>query len=360
MSPWETGDARPTTAPLRPLVLAAVLAIALVLGVAGVLTAGGGLAFAQESTPSAAQDEGDLSVADVAELANPAVVTIRSRQEGAFGQNGPRALGAGSGFIIDAEGHVVTNSHVVEDADELSVEFFDGTTVQATLVGRDELQDVAVLQLDLADCQEVPGIVTLGDSDTVRAGDRIVSIGSALGEFTNTVTDGTVNAVDRSLAGLPNLLQHDAEIWPGNSGGPILNLKGEVVGVNVAGVGNRRSQTEAARIGFAIEIDAVEDVVADLLDDGVVVRPFLGIAGGPVADGQEVVEVVEGGPADEAGVLPGDVITAINGQSLDGENGLLEALFEFKPGDTVTLTIDRDGTEETIEVVLAERPAETD
>ncbi|MDP9365075.1 MAG: S1C family serine protease [Chloroflexota bacterium] len=317
---------------------------------------------------AAAQDAGaatqpsdvsaDLSVADVAEQTNPAVVTITSESEGFGAQQVP--VGAGSGFIVDAEGRVVTNEHVVDGADELSVEFFDGTTVPATVVGRDEIQDIAVVQLDLSGGQEVPGTVAFGDSDAVRPGDRVVAIGSSLGEFTNTVSDGTVGAVGRELANFQNLIQHDAEIYPGNSGGPLLNLAGEVVGVNVAGVGGGDSPIDVApaRLGFALAANDVREVVDQLVATGEVVRPYLGIVGDPTDDGQVVVEVEGGTPAAEAGLEAGDVITAIDGQALDGQTSFLDLLLERAPGDTVALTIERDGAEQEIEVVLAERPAD--
>lgn len=409
MSPESHDASGRGSRPLRTAALAVLSVLGLTLGTAGVLafdgdqttTTGAATTYAaQGTTPSgrgkdcpervateptllrsAVQDEpeptnqveslpgGDLSVADVAERANPAVVTITNLQDGGIQSDEAVAFGTGSGFIIDVEGRVVTNSHVVDEAEEMSVEFEDGTTVPATLVGQDPFQDIAVIQLDLSGGEAVPGILTIGNSDAVRPGDEVVSIGSALGEFTNTVSAGTVGAVDRSLGGrgsnLINLIQHDAPIWRGNSGGPLLNLRGEVIGVNVAGIGDERvrgdfEQTAAAQIAFAIASNAASEVIDALVADGVVVRPFLGISGNAVANGQVVGDIVAGGPADEAGVETGDVITAIDGQPLGGnDDALLDALFEREPGQTVTLTVERDGAEQTIEVTLGERPAET-
>jgi len=347
--------------PIRPIALAMALVVALVLSAAGTLVLGGltGTARAQDAAATQADGE-ELSVADVAELANPAVVTITILGEGFGGGDEGFPVGTGSGFIVDAAGHVVTNNHVVESADELSVQFFDGDTVAATVVGRDPFQDIAVLQLDLAEGQVVPGVLAFGDAESVRAGDQIVSIGSALGEFTNTVTEGTVGAVDRALDRLPNLLQHDAPIWPGNSGGPILNLEGEVVGVNVAGVGGARGGLDStpAQLAFAIEIDIVEQLVDEILASGEVVWPFLGIVGRAVNDGHQIADVLDGGPAEEAGIEAEDVITAIDNQPIDGPNGLIDALARFDPGDTVSVTVDRNGEAQTLEVTLDERPAE--
>jgi 2-alkenal reductase len=311
--------------------------------------------------------EGELSVADIAERVNPAVVTITNMQQLSQRGNDDESavpVGSGSGFIIDAQGHVVTNSHVVADAVELSVEFHDGTTVSATVVGQDEMQDIAVIQLTLTDGVELPGIVPFGDSSLVRPGDRVVAIGSALGEFTNTVTEGTVNAVGRSLGGygLSNLIQHDAEIWHGNSGGPLLNMKGEVIGVNSAGISDEAADSaiDPARISFAVAINPARELVDVLIVNGFVARPYLGITGQPDADGHLVAEVVADGPAATAGLEPGDVITAIDGEQLGRRTNLIERLFEHEPGETVTLTIERDGEELTIEVVLGERPAASD
>ncbi len=313
------------------------------------------LRFAAQDAPAQPEAGAELSVADVAEQANPAVVTITVLSGGFGAQAVP--VGAGSGFIIDAEGHVVTNNHVVAGAEELSVEFFDGTTTTATVVGRDPVQDVAVIQLDLADGEELPGTVAFGDSDAVRPGDRVVAIGSSLCELTNTVSDGTVCAVDRELFGTSNLIQHDAEICPGNSGGPLLNLQGEVVGVNVAGIGGTQGIDVApARIGFAIASNAVEEIAAQLIANGEIPRPFLGITGEPIDGGQAVIEVSPGTPADEAGLQEGDVITAINGEAIEGRTSLLDLLLQYAPGDTVTLSVERDGTAQEIEIVLGERP----
>lgn len=317
---------------------------------------------------------GELSVADIAEQANPAVVTITNLVvAGAEGEaqnddapvgTGEENLpiGTGSGFIIDASGIVVTNSHVVVGADELRVRFFDGTSVRATVVGQDDpnLLDVAVIQLDLSDGTVVPGVLTLGDSDTIRPGDQVVAIGSALGEFTNTVTAGMVNAVGRSLQGygLSSLIQHDAEIWRGNSGGPLLNLRGEVIGVNSAGLSsNQMTATSPADIAFAISSNAVQDIVDEVLATGTVARPYLGIVGQNGPTGHQITAVEDGTPAADAGLQAGDIIVAVNGQALTDETSLLELLFNYRPGDTVTLGIVRNGETISVDLVLGTRPS---
>jgi S1-C subfamily serine protease len=354
---------------------------ALIIGLAGG-SVGGALidhANAQDSTsPSTTQASAQNSVSDVAERLNPAVITITNLQQQINPFSGKPAgdgeavpVGAGSGFIIDEQGHVVTNYHVVAGGQSFEVRFSDGTTVPATLVGGDELQDVAVLQLELASGQTVPGTAPLGDSASVRAGDQIIAIGSPYGELTNSVTTGTVNAVDRELdtgAGyaLPNLLQHDASIYPGNSGGPLINLDGEVIGINVAKASYTNGMNSTDSIGFAIEIDAVKQIVSEILADGQFDRAYLGVQAQPVASrdqqtlaGQGIVAVEPDGPAETAGLQAGDIITAVDGVTLDQDNQFINlVVFDHKPGDTVTLTVDRDGETMQIDVTLGTRPAD--
>lgn len=348
-------------------------------------------AYAQETaTPAAACDvpAQDLTVADVAERVNPAVVTITNLQRGMSADasggaipaipgvpaipglpgeapapdrpQGAIPVGTGSGFIIDAEGRIVTNAHVVDGSDNLTVRFEDGTEVGATLVGQDDLLDVAVIQLDLANGQDVPAIACFGDSSTLRAGDQVVAIGSALGEFTNTVTTGTVNAKGRDLDGygLGQLIQHDAEIWQGNSGGPLLNLKGEVVGINAAGISSDQMGTSPADMSFAIDGNAAKDVVDQLIATGSVDRPFLGIQGEALPIGHLVDDVVAGSGADEAGILPGDVIVSVDGTNVTRKDTLLDLLLTYQTGDTVQIAVDRNGDQMTFDVTLGERPAD--
>jgi S1-C subfamily serine protease len=408
---------------LRKVALTGALTPGLILGAAGFGILPGGVlptgvtaqsvvdggSCAAFGAPAAAQAT-EMSVADVAEKANPAVVSILNLQpigeadlSGFPGIDGfpdipevpgidelpgideaPGAdddgaeqvedsvdsdtlvpAGTGSGFIVDDIGHVITNAHVVAGAEELTVALADGTEVPATVVGSDALLDVAILKLDLPAAESVPGIVTFGDSSSLRAGDQVVAIGNALGSFPNTVSEGTVNATDRSFpaeGGLTTWIQHDAEIWHGNSGGPLLNLRGEVVGVNTAGIGSGMmgADTGSADMAFAVEGNTVCQAAADLLANGEIVWPYLGIQGEASADGQTVVEVVEDGPSDEAGIEVGDVITAFDGQEITRQNSLLDLLFEREPGDVVTVTVDRDGETASFEVTLGERPEITE
>lgn len=347
----------------------------------------------------------DMSVADVAEKLNPAVVTVLNMQPlsqvqdtsfqgveeipgfpqmpsigDAPSQDVPSAsdqaddtqnpdelvpIGSGSGFIVDELGHVVTNAHVVDGASELKAVLADGTDVPATVIGSEPLLDVAVLQLNFPSGTSVPGIAPFGDSDSLRAGDEVVAIGNALGEFPNTVSDGTVNGVHRSFpdtASLSDMIQHDAEIWHGNSGGPLLNLKGQVIGVNTAGIGSSTmgaSDTGSADMAFAIEGNTVCKAASALLKDGKIVWPYMGITGQESEDGQEVADLVADGPAAKAGLEVGDVITALGDQTIDQQHTLIDLLFDHEPGDVVNVTVERDGASKTFQVTLGERPEET-
>ena len=346
------------------------------------------------AVPASAQDTGTttstpastgnaLSVADVAAKANPAVVTIYTYtsspqsnglmpvQPGQSGQgksqNGEQPLGAGSGWIYDAEGHVITNAHVVEGADSFTVTFQDGTEVDATLVGKDTFQDVAVLQLDLSGGQQVPAVATVGDSSAMRAGDPVVALGTPLGQFANSVSDGIIGGLDRSLdtgAGyrLAHLIQHDADLSSGNSGGPLVNMQGEVIGMNVASISNQSlmgSSAISSGLNFAIDGNTVVNVAKQIIDNGGdVTHPYLGIQGQETSDGQLVVAVEPGSPADTAGLRANDLITAVDDQQLSADLPLMNALFDHQPGDQVTLTVQRDGSTTSLTVTLGERPAD--
>lgn len=360
---------------------------------------------------TAAPAASELSVADVAEKVNPAVVTVLNLQplsqaemsgfagiegipgmpevpgidqlpgtdelpapdqiEGAEQIDEPQdpdqlvPVGSGSGFIVDEAGHVVTNAHVVAGAEELTVVLNDGSEVPATVVGSEPLIDVAVLELELPDGASVPGIATFGDSDSVRAGEQVVAIGNALGSFPNTVSEGTVNATGRafpSASGLTDMIQHDAEIWHGNSGGPLLNLRGEVVGVNTAGIGSGMMGADAssADMAFAVEGNTICKAAAELIEDGEIVWPYLGIQGEATSEGQRVVDVVDNGPSDDAGIQVGDVITGINDEEITNDRSLTDLLFAHEPGDVITVAVDRDGALETFQVTLGERPEITE
>ena len=398
---------------LRYVALTGVLTPGLLLGTIGLL--GPADALAQATSTSGActafgapsGDSKQLSVADIATQVEPAIVTIVSLQQSGQGIDGAQSsqgdenlpedaddnnqgqpsdnvpeggdteqqaastgndanvpAGVGSGFIVDQDGHVVTNAHVVAGAQDLTVTLSDGTEVPATVVGKDDLLDVALLKLDLPAGTSVPGVVSFGDSSKLRPGDSVVAIGTALDTFPNTVSEGTVNGMHRSLGGsypLSAMIQHDAEIWQGDSGGPLLNLQGEVIGVNTAGIGSGMmgTDTSAASMGFAIESNIACNAAAELLADGHIVWPYLGIQAESTSQGDNVADVVADGPSAKAGLQAGDVITELDGQKIDAQHTLLDLLYGHKPGDVVDLTVERNGTTSTMQVTLGERPAET-
>jgi 2-alkenal reductase len=390
-----TGPRRQPWSPKRMLA-AGILTFGLAFGVGSVGTIGNliqpdQVAAQDTSTQQNAQAK---SVADVYAEANPAVVTIttfvdQSTLQQAQGQQIPGMPGqelpgqgqtpsdngstdsgsnlveyaSGSGFIIDKQGHVVTNNHVVEGAAAFQVRYSDGTVETATLVGTDPFQDVAVLKIDLADGATVPATVSWGDSSQMRPGDEVVAIGTPYGEVNNTVRDGMIGAVDGDLNSgggysLPNLIQHDAAIYPGNSGGPLLNMDGQVIGINVAkSYGDASSQGTDEGFNFAIESNAAKAIVDQIIATGHYARPYLGIQAQATEQGVQVMDVEDGGPAANGGLQVGDIIVGVNGDnSTDPSEALDTILFQQKPGDTVTLDVIRNGQQTTVDVTLGERP----
>ncbi len=222
---------------------------------------------------------------------------------------------------------------------------------------------MALLKLDLPAGTSVPSVVAFGDSSQLRPGDSVVAIGTALDTFPNTVSEGTVNGMHRSLGGsilLPAMIQNDAEIWQGDAGGPLLNLQGEVIGVNTTGIGSGMmgTDTSPASMGFAVESNVACKAAAELLADGHIVWPYLAIQAESTTQGDNVADVVADGPSAKAGVTTGDVITEVDGQKIDAQHTLLDQLYGQKPGDVVALTVDRNGTTSTRQVTLGERPPE--
>ena len=295
--------------------------------------------------------------------------------------------GAGSGFVIDKEGNIVTNNHVVEDAEELQVTFHDGTIVRAEIIGRDPDSDLAVIRVDVSASKLYP--VELGDSDALEIGQRAMAVGNPFG-LDGTLTTGIISGLGRSLPlgrasaviggrfSIPEIIQTDTAINPGNSGGPLLDSEGHVIGVNMA------YDASAAGIGFAVPVNTVKRVVPRLIEDGRYAYPWLGITGTdlsldvveamdlPVDRGAIVIAITPDSPADDAGLrgsnesvkitggeitIGGDVIVAIDEQRVNQFEDILVYILRYaKVGQKVELRIIRDGRERLVEVKLGERP----
>jgi 2-alkenal reductase len=315
--------------------------------------------------PKTATASAELTPTQVVEQIGPAVVTVINKQI-PEGETDPVRTASGSGFIFDEEGHVVTNQHVVDGGVEFLVVLEDGRELPATLVGADANSDVAVLKVD----PPVPAVARVGDSDSLLPGQAVLAIGSPLGTLANTVTEGIVSALGRTLndpSGGPellNLIQHDAAINPGNSGGPLVTLSGEVVGINTLG------DVDAQGLFFAVPSQTVTRVAEELIAEGAVDYPFLGLQlvpltdaivaqwALPVEEGFYVQGVIEGGPSDAAGLQVGDIVTAVDLERVGERQSVVGALFQFKPGDTVQLTVQRGLSSMRVEVPLAERPGD--
>jgi 2-alkenal reductase len=311
------------------------------------------------------------SIADIVAEVNDGVVTVINQQQfrGFFDEPSGdlQPAGTGTGFVISEDGYIVTNQHVVEGSESLEVIFANGERAEATLVGLDSFTDLAVIKVD----QPMQTVLTFGDSTTLRPGDEIIAIGSALGDYTNTVTQGVISGLGRQLSGnLRNMIQHDAAINPGNSGGPLLNMAGEVIGVNTAVVRQASTGVSAEGLGFAIPSASVQEIVNTLIAEGEVVRPYLGISyqvltpniasieGFEVQYGVWVRDLPTGGPAATAGIQVNDIITALNGEQISLQNPLEDLLFQYQPGDTIQVEVHRPSTGETLtfDVTLETRP----
>ena len=271
---------------------------------------------------------------------------------------------SGSGVFIRADGYLVTNNHVVEGGSRFEIIYADGSRVTAELVGAAAEFDLAVLKV----ADKAPAVAVLGDSGAVAPGSRVAAIGSALGGFRNTVTAGVLSAHNRRLGDLDGLLQTDAAINHGNSGGPLINLAGEIIGINVAVV--RGSGTDAAEgLGFSIPSNTVRVVAEQLISNGRVVRPYLGITFEPlnpqlasesglsVVQGAYVQQVVANGPSAQAGLKVGDAIVALGGQAIDDQHPLPQVLLQYRSGQSLELTVARGDSQFKLTVMLSQRPA---
>jgi putative serine protease PepD len=320
---------------------------------------------------------------NVFEKVHPAVVNIAATTlEVNFWMEIIPREGQGTGFIIDKGGYILTNNHVVADAQKITVTMVDGRKIPASLIGRDPISDLAVIKIPQA---SINVIAPLGDSDDIRVGQKAIAIGNPFG-LGHTLTTGIVSAINRSIktdeyTTIDNLIQTDAAINPGNSGGPLLNSNGEVVGINTVILSLSGGYQG---IGFAIPINEAKDIASQLIATGRVARPWLGISGIDVFEelavelglgvktGVLVVETLRGGSADQAGIkggsraviiggmrllIGGDIITKIDGHSVSGMNELGRILDKMKPGKTIPVEIYRNHSPMELRVILEERPS---
>ena len=311
----------------------------------------------------------ETAITQSVQQVGPAVVTVVGTIPGQitfFGPTGDQTV-SGSGFFITSDGYILTNNHVVEGTKEVKIILSDGTEQNATIVGTDQYSDIAVLKTD----GTIPATASLGNSDKLDPGESVIAIGSPLGNFKNTVTVGVVSATGRSIDTgngyqIEDLIQTDAAINHGNSGGPLVNLAGEVIGINTLVVRNTNSGDVAEGLGFAIPVNTAQAIAQQIIQKGYFARPYMGINFQPInpniasrynlsADwGVYVMKVADGSPASKAGIQQGDIITKVGDVTLDETHSYVNTLFTFNPGDQVTLTVMRDGKEIQVQVSLGE------
>lgn len=326
------------------------------------------LAAGQDGNKIVTQDEEDI--AGVVQKVGPSVVSVVTSLTRTSFDGAQEYEGAGTGIIVGADGYILTNKHVVEDSETVSVILSDGTTYDdVKVIGTDPLNDIAFLK--------IPGVTNLpvaqlGDSKSLRIGQKVIAIGNALGQYQNTVTSGIISGTGRpvtaraatGLETLTDLIQTDAAINSGNSGGPLLNLQGQVIGMNTA------VAEDAQGIGFAIPIAATKGMLKGVLAGKAVEHPFIGVnyvsitpevateyklavkMGGYVVADSGQSAVVAGGPADKAGIKDKDIITKVNGVEVGDKGSIASLVAEYSSGDTIELTILRSGKEMTLKVTL--------
>ena len=330
-------------------------------------------ASGSDSSITAASSSGSsLTTEQVADLVSPSVVVITTEQVvysqwSWYGQNQVES-GAGSGVIISSDGYILTCAHVVDGASTITVTIGD-KDYTATLVGEDTTSDIAVIKIDADGLTPA----TVGNSDSLKVGQSVMAVGNPLGELGGTVTGGMISALNRSVTiqgtnstNTMSLIQMDASVSPGNSGGGLFNMNGELVGI----VNAKSSSSDAEGLGFAIPINDAIKVAQELLENGYVTgRPYLGITYLAVTDAQTaqqlgvnaygvyIVDVTKGGPADQAGLKAGDRIVSVDGSEIAAKDDLGTLMQKHVTGDTLAITVARDGQMQTVNVTLGEKTA---
>lgn len=322
---------------------------------------------ANDGNTKVTQEEENIS--NVVDKVGPSVVSIVTTSRASTYYGAGEQQGAGTGIIVSKNGYILTNKHVVDGANKVQVILSDGTTYEnVQVLGTDPLNDVAFLKIDKV--SDLPA-ATLGDSTSVRVGQKVIAIGNSLGQYQNTVTSGIISGTNRpisaqagdSVEDLTDLIQTDAAINPGNSGGPLLNLSGQVIGINTAIV------EDAQSLGFSIPINATKGILKGVLAGKGVERAYLGINFIPItADAAEYYKlsvkkgayvfsnngtaIVAGSPAEKAGIKDKDIITKVGGIEVGDKGGVSSLVAEYAPGDTIKLTILRDGKTMEVSVTL--------
>lgn len=359
-------------------------AIAVVLGGSGLVL--GWMGYDKSSTPITFLNSGndgnsanfvEGSIADIASKVSKSVVSIitSTKATNFFGQSYD-ASAAGTGIIATSDGYIVTNKHVINGANKVTVVLYDGTTYEdVEVVTTDPLNDVAFLKIK--DVSDLPA-ATFGDSKTINVGQQVIAIGNALGEYQNTVTSGIISGTGRAVTAsdgtganaekLTDMIQTDAAINSGNSGGPLVNAAGEVIGINTA------TSTSAENMGFAIPISSVKGMLSQLIETGKAERTYLGIysveitpevakaynlpvdTGAYLYSASSYSAIVKDSPAAKAGLKDKDIITKINGVEVGAAGSLASLIGEYKPGDTVQLTVVREGNEIAVNATLEGYP----
>ena len=312
----------------------------------------------------------DTAITQAVEKVGPAVVTVVGTIPGQmtfFGRSSD-SQSSGSGVIISESGYIITNNHVVKDTSDLVVVLSDGQQLPAEVISTDVFADLAVLKAD----GKMPAVATLGNSDTLKPGETVIAIGSPLGQFRNTVTTGVISATGRSLDTgngyyMEDLLQTDAAINQGNSGGPLVNLNGEIVGINTIIVrGGYGSTAVAEGLGFSIPSNTARKISEQIIKNGYFSRPYLGVSFQPITPsigqryrlgtewGAFITSVDGGSPAEQAGLQHHDIILSVAGVTIDEKNSYINTLFDHQPGEEIDLKILRDGETMGLTVMLGE------
>ncbi len=371
----------------RVLYIVFVVAVAAISGLSGVAVGGVAVYTATHGQQSAAQPplastpeaparlevrttDIETAITQTVEKVSPAVVTVVGvipGQETFFGRT-PDQQVSGSGVIISEDGYIVTNNHVVENTKKVSIVLANGKSLSARVVNTDPYADLAVLKAE----GEMPAVAVFGNSDALKPGETVIAIGSPLGEFKNTVTVGVVSATGRTLDTgkgyqMEDLIQTDAAINQGNSGGPLVNLNGEVIGINTMIVrGSGFSGVVAEGLGFAIPSNTVRLISEQIIAKGYFARPYLGIRWQAVYPalakrynldaewGAYVSEVLPGTPADKGGLQRGDIIVRVGDYPINEEHSFVNALFSYQPNDEVEIEVVRDGKHIILNVTLGE------